>query len=53
MEIGNESYEATAKPLTGEDDERLWAEIKAKYPFFVDHEQKAEREIPVVALTRA
>lgn len=53
VEIANESYDATASPLTGEDYERLWAEIKAKYPFFTDHEQKAEREIPVVALTRA
>jgi deazaflavin-dependent oxidoreductase (nitroreductase family) len=53
VEIGDESYPATASVLTGAERERLWAEITAAYPFFLDHEKKAEREIPVVALTRA
>jgi deazaflavin-dependent oxidoreductase (nitroreductase family) len=53
VEIGNESYSATATVLEGEERERLWAAITAANPFFTDHERKAEREIPVVALTRA
>jgi deazaflavin-dependent oxidoreductase (nitroreductase family) len=53
VELGEESYQATATVLEGEARERLWAEITAAYPFFLDHEQKAERQIPVVALTRA
>jgi deazaflavin-dependent oxidoreductase (nitroreductase family) len=53
VEIGDETYPATAEPLIGADRERAWAEIKAAYPFFADHEVKAGREIPVVALTRA
>lgn len=53
VEIGDESYPATASVLTGAERERLWAEITAAYPFFLDHEKKAEREIPVVALARA
>jgi hypothetical protein len=38
--------------LQGEERTRLWADITAANPFFLDHEQKAGREIPVVALTR-
>jgi deazaflavin-dependent oxidoreductase (nitroreductase family) len=53
VEKGDESYPATATVLRGEERERLWAEITRAYPFFSDHEQKAQREIPVVALTRA
>jgi deazaflavin-dependent oxidoreductase (nitroreductase family) len=53
VEIGDDSYPATATVLTGDDRTRLWAEITAASPFFLDHEKKAEREIPVVALTRA
>jgi deazaflavin-dependent oxidoreductase (nitroreductase family) len=53
VEIGDESYEATATVLTGDERTRLWTDITTSNPFFVDHEKKAEREIPVVALTRA
>lgn len=53
VEIGAESYPATATVLAGAERERLWAEITAAYPFFLDHENKAERQIPVVALARA
>jgi hypothetical protein len=52
VEIGDETYAATASALAGADRERAWAEITAAYPFFVDHEAKAGREIPVVTLTR-
>jgi deazaflavin-dependent oxidoreductase (nitroreductase family) len=52
VEIGDETYQARATVLTGDERARLWSEITAANPFFVEHEQKAEREIPVVALTR-
>lgn len=52
VEQGKDSYQATAKELTGEERTRLWAEITAAYPFFLEHEQKAGREIPLVALVR-
>jgi deazaflavin-dependent oxidoreductase (nitroreductase family) len=52
VEIGDETYAATATPLTGADRERAWDEIKAAYPFFADHEARAGRDIPVVTLTR-
>src|SRR5690349_696947 len=53
VELGGETYTATATPLTGADRERAWSEIKQAYPFFAGHEAKARREIPVVALTRS
>ena len=53
VEIGDDAYPATATVATGDERARLWAEITDQYPFFLDHEQKANREIPLVVLTRA
>jgi deazaflavin-dependent oxidoreductase (nitroreductase family) len=51
VEVGAETYEATAAELEGEERERVWREIVASYPFFAEHEEKAApRRIPVVAL---
>lgn len=51
VEVGPETYEATAVELSGEERERAWGEIKASYPFFAEHEEKAApRVIPVVVL---
>jgi deazaflavin-dependent oxidoreductase (nitroreductase family) len=52
VEIGDESYQATATPTTGADYDRVWAEITSRYPFFLDHHAKAGRTIPVVSLER-
>ncbi len=54
VEVGDERYEAVAVTTAGADRERVWAVLTEHYPFFVDHQEKAgDREIPVVALTRA
>ena len=53
VEVGDDAYQATATVATGDERARLWAEITRLYPFFLDHEQKANREIPLVVLTRA
>ncbi len=50
VEIGDETYAATATPLTGDERERVWTLLKETYPFFAEHETKTVREIPVVAL---
>lgn len=52
VEVGHETYPALARVLTGADRERQWAMLKQTYPFFAEHELKAGRTIPVVALTR-
>ena len=54
LAAADQDYAAIATPLKDDDRARAWAEIKAAYPFFADHETKAAgREIPVVALTAA
>ena len=52
VEIGEDAYGATATVAEGDERARLWAEITRLYPFFLDHEQTANREIPLVILTR-
>ena len=52
VEVGDETYEATATATEGADRARVWAMLKQEYPFFADHEAATERTIPVVALTR-
>lgn len=52
VEIGDETYDARATTLTGDDRARTWALLKERYPFFADHEAQTSREIPVVDLAR-
>ncbi|HJT55200.1 MAG TPA: nitroreductase family deazaflavin-dependent oxidoreductase [Ktedonobacteraceae bacterium] len=52
VEVGNETYNATAVVTQGEERQRLWNRIVASYPFFNDHQAKIARQIPVIALTR-
>jgi deazaflavin-dependent oxidoreductase (nitroreductase family) len=52
VEVGQEAFEATAQPLTGDERERVWSAIKAANPFFAGYEAKVDRTIPVVALVR-
>jgi deazaflavin-dependent oxidoreductase (nitroreductase family) len=50
VELGKETYDATAHVLEGAERERLWDMIVAQYPFFADHQAKISRQIPVIAL---
>ncbi|HEX6473307.1 MAG TPA: nitroreductase family deazaflavin-dependent oxidoreductase [Streptosporangiaceae bacterium] len=52
VEIADETYDAVAVVTEGAQRERLWAMITNDYPFFAEHQAKAGREIPVVALER-
>jgi deazaflavin-dependent oxidoreductase (nitroreductase family) len=52
VELADETFDATAEPLEGEERERQWARIKKAWPFFGEHEAKAGRTIPVVRLIR-
>jgi deazaflavin-dependent oxidoreductase (nitroreductase family) len=53
VEVGSETYEATAKPLEGEERDRVYAEQASRYPGFAEYQQKTKRVIPVVELARA
>ena len=52
VEVGAETYPATAVVLEGEERARKWGEIVAAHAFFADHQAKVARQIPVVALVR-
>src|SRR5262245_2278383 len=52
VELGSETFPATAKVMEGKQRERLWTEITARYPFFITHQEQVDRVIPVVALIR-
>ncbi len=52
MGSGEEAYDATSATVEGPERARLWIMLKQIYPFFADHETKADRTIPVVVLTR-
>jgi deazaflavin-dependent oxidoreductase (nitroreductase family) len=53
LEVGTDSFEADARIATGEERERLWTEQKSRNPNFAAYEEKTDREIPVIILTRA
>lgn len=53
VELADETYEAIARPAAGAEYEQLWTMITGLYPFFADHQQRTERAIPVVIITRA
>lgn len=50
VEVGDESFAATAAALSGPARDEVWTSIKRAYPFFAEHEAKIDREIPVVEL---
>ena len=56
IEVGTEgeveTIEVHAKVLTPDEREPVWAEQKRRYPGFAEYEQKTDRVIPVVLLTR-
>jgi deazaflavin-dependent oxidoreductase (nitroreductase family) len=52
VEIGGETYEATARVLTGAERDEVYAKQVAAMPMFGDYQAKTTRPIPVVELVR-
>lgn len=52
VEVGRETYKATARATEGEERQHLWNRIVEQYPFFAEHQAKVTRQIPVVELER-
>jgi deazaflavin-dependent oxidoreductase (nitroreductase family) len=52
VEVGVDTYEATATPLAGEARDRIYQKQAELYPGFAEYQAKTTRVIPVVALTR-
>ena len=53
VEAGPERYDAIATPLERAERDRAFAAQAARVPAFAEYQEKTERVIPVVALTRA
>ena len=53
VEIGTETFDATARVVTGEDRDRIYARQAELYRGFAEYQEKTSRVIPVVALDRA
>ena len=52
VEVGSETYEATATILTGDERDRLYARQAELYPQFGEYQANTTRKIPVIALER-
>jgi len=52
VEVGTETYEASAKVLNGEERDRLYARQAELYPQFGEYQAGTTRKIPVIALER-
>ena len=52
VEVGAETYEATATVLSGEERDRLFARQAELFPQFAGYQAKTTRKIPVIALQR-
>src|SRR6266571_4545876 len=52
VEVGTETYDATATVLTGEERDRLYARQAELYPQFGEYQKRTTRKIPVIALER-
>lgn len=52
IEVGDETYAATATPLEGSERAAKYAEQAALYPGFAEYQEKTSRVIPVIALSR-
>jgi deazaflavin-dependent oxidoreductase (nitroreductase family) len=52
VELGTGTVSVRAREAQGEERERLWETVKARYQGFGEYEQKTDRVIPVVVLER-
>ena len=52
IEVGTDTVEVLATEATGEERDRLFDRQKSEAPQFAEYEQKTERTIPVVVLSR-
>lgn len=52
IELAEGKIAVTAEPVTGAERERAWARITAAQPRYAKYEQKTDRQLPVIRLTR-
>ncbi len=52
VEVGSESFAATARLLTGDEREQAFARAAAVFPPYAEYQKKTTRQIPVFLLER-
>ena len=52
VELGTETFPATAVPVTGPERDTIYAEQGRRYPGFAEYQAKTDRVIPVIELVR-
>jgi deazaflavin-dependent oxidoreductase (nitroreductase family) len=52
VELGSDTFAATAVVVEGEERERIYAEQASRFPGFAEYQAKTDRVIPVVELVR-
>jgi deazaflavin-dependent oxidoreductase (nitroreductase family) len=52
IEIGQERFQVRASIAEGQERERLYAQVGAQLPQFLEYQQNTSRQIPVVVLER-
>ncbi len=52
VEVGNETFAATARLLSGDEREQAFAKAVTVYPPYAQYQKKTERQIPVFLLER-
>jgi deazaflavin-dependent oxidoreductase (nitroreductase family) len=50
VEIGDQTFEAIAKPVTGAERDQIYARWAQQYPQFREYQEKTSRIIPVIEL---
>jgi deazaflavin-dependent oxidoreductase (nitroreductase family) len=53
VELGGDTFDATAAPLAGAERDRIYATQAERYPGFAEYQAKTARVIPVVELVRS
>jgi deazaflavin-dependent oxidoreductase (nitroreductase family) len=53
VELSDQTYSADAEVLEGAEYDRVWADVTRDFPFFLEHQKKAQRRIPLVRLARS
>lgn len=53
FEVGPEKFDARATEIEGAERDRLWEAQKAEVPQFAEYDEKTDRTIPLLAVTRA
>lgn len=52
VEVGDETFEATASELHGAQRDEVFAKAASRYSTYAEYEKMTDRVIPVIALTR-